>query len=182
MKKKNMVKNYINIEKIKKAMIDKHSIVDDECILRDLIKSKTDVPAKDIEKMTDSILYLIENYSHFTKQIENEIVKDVKEMLCNKRLNSDDMLSILSDNNILINDDGCLSYKRDIVNDLEKETDNTYHTFLAIPCTSSLQKHLFIEFKLLTKRELESLLEDITDTCVDIVTDIDIQITDIYIN
>lgn len=182
MKKKNMIKLCKDINKIKYAMVDRWSIIDDVELLRELVENITDIQEKDIDKMVETVLYLIENEDCFVREIENEIIIRVKKMLSNKSLNSNNMLSILHDNNVLINDDGCLSHKRNIVNGLEKETDNKYHSLLVIPCTSNLQKHLFIEFKLLTNRELEPLLEDITDTCIDIITDIDIRITKIYID
>lgn len=120
------------------------------------------------------------------KEIENEIIEKVKKLLYKNGdvavlLNFNDIISILYDNNVLINDDDTLSYRRNFIHSLEKDN-GEWHSTLAIPCTSNIQKHLFIEFKLLTSRKLEILLKDITDTCVDIITNIDIKITNIYID
>lgn len=176
MKTKNMKKLCENVIKIKQAIIEHHSIVDDEYLLRDLIKDKTDITdTKEIEKMTDTILYLIENNSHFTKEIENQIVKDVKKMLYYNTedvlLSFNDMISLLYNNSVLINDDDKEHYQRDMVENFIKEKNNKKHSYITIPCTSNLQKHLFIEFELLKFEPLELDYDYI-----------DIDITDIYID
>ena len=188
MKKKNMIKFCKNIFKIKSAMIDRWSVIDNEDLLRDLIENVADVEEKDIDNMVETVLYLIENEDCFIKEVENGIIKNVKKLLYidGKVLTLNDMILLLYSNNVLINDINCddlLLFKRNVVHGLEKDMDRDgkYHNSLVIPCTSDIQKYLFIEFELLTDRELEPLLKDITDIEVDIIMDINIKITDIYI-
>lgn len=191
MKKKNMEILCNDISKIKQAMVDRYSIVDDYDTLYNLLKKKKDlqIKQKDICKLVSTILNQIENDVFFTKEIENQIVENVKKLLNVNKLNIHNMLSILYNNNVLIDtnseieiDGDFLSLKRNIVHGFEKdETGNIYHNSIVIPCTTNFNKLLFIDFKLLTDKELEHFLSDITDFEVDIITNFDIEITNIYI-
>lgn len=146
MKKKNMIKLCKNISKIKYVMVDRWSIIDDYDLLKGLIiEDIADIQEKDIDNMVETVLYLIKNEDCFVREIENEIIIRVKKMLCNKRLNFEDMLSLLSDSNVI---DSKVAYYHELEKNLSRE-DVKMESYLVIPITSNLQKHLFIEFDVL---------------------------------
>lgn len=150
MKKKNMISNFENIQEIKYAMVESFSIIDDEDLIRDLVKKYTDVKEKDIEKMTETILYLIENNDSFVREIENDIIKlvyEVLEQITDDVVGYHRLLNILESYNII---DSKIEYHHELEKNLSTE-DGKMYSYLVIPITSNWQKHLFIEFDVLVR-------------------------------
>lgn len=152
MKQKNMIKVYESIQALKYAMSDRGNVINDEEVIKELVENITDIKEKDVDKMVETILYLIEKDGYFVQEIENEILRRVKQSLnviCDKNAKFYILLNFLETLNIIDSD---IAYSHELEKNLNQNDEKMY-SYIAIPISKRNYEdnYLVISFDVLVK-------------------------------
>jgi hypothetical protein len=149
MKQENMAKVYESIQALKYAMSDRGNVINDEEVIKELVeKNITDIKEKDVDKMVKTIIYLIENDRYFVQEIENEILRRVKQSLtviCDKNVKFYILLNFLKTLNIIDSD---IAYSPELEKNLNQNDEKMY-SYITIPISE--RNYLVISFDVLVK-------------------------------